>query len=433
MIRRLSIFTGVNTITNIITSAMIGVFLSRGLSVEERGQTYFLFQIIMVMSVVLALGMSQSIIYSVKNRLIEERKTASMSFLIYILVCFSAFLNIDYIYNFIPNSKATNGFSEISELLIASMFFMGAFSIINAYLQTKNENLVKSTFISIVGNLVYLLLFATMFFFTQMSVESCLTIFMISWIARCTLGISVIRLDSGSYKFEYNDAIIFIKSSFLFYINIIVFALYSKINLFVSGFLLSSYEIGLYSVSLTIIELIVIVPSAIGTIMFPYITGNLDIDKNESVKKISKMMFEVSFLTCFFIVIFGRFLIEMMYGENYIESYYSITMMLPGALAYAAVFAFGNFLNSGGYTKKSTNFYILSTLISIPLIYFSCKYFSISGAAIAYSISNIILCVLFLLKVSSVSGSKCKRDYFFTNVNEMVLFVFVKSIIKNKG
>lgn len=431
MVKKIGILTAANTAINIVVSMLVGVIISRGLSVPDRGVVYLILQVTLICSVLLALGTSQTIVYSQKKSDDSDIK----SFTIACIICFIFGITSCIFHSYWPNlMQKVFGLSlsnDTNSLMLIATLTMVYFSIFNSRVQLNNDGIEQSLNISILGNLVYLVCLSLVFYIGFLSVDSCLVIIILSYCIRILFCIILIGWRQYfNFKFNFEFIKYFFKNSIAFWINVFCFIVFSKINLLIAGRYLNSNELGVYSVSLTVIEIVGILPSAIGTVLFPYMVKTDFQEDDGRIKKIARLMFELSATVSVIVAILGLWLITFLYGDSYKAAYLPLLLMLPGAALLSVVYSFTNFLNSTGKTRKSNFVYVVciafSCISSIPLI----KKYGMNGASIAYTLSCSLTFMTFLFV--SNNGFKNGLEYIFVGFKNIQLLSILNRILNNK-
>ncbi|MEM6190616.1 oligosaccharide flippase family protein [Shewanella scandinavica] len=431
MLKNIGILTAANVVINIIVSMAVGVLISRGLSVEDRGTVFLSFQVALICSVVITFGASQSIVYFQRDIKEEANKAFVLS-----TICLSLLTLMIFLFKNIISLAISEIFSivlpkDTYAIFIGSIIAMVIFAIFYAKVQIEDNGIELSLLISIFGNLLYIVIFYVAYILHLLTIKNCITIFFASYIIRFLTTIYWARnLKWAYFKFESTFIKKFTECSALFWINVVFFIIFSKINLLIAGKYLDRTDLGIYSVSLTVIEIVCILPSAIGTVLFPYMVKSGFAENDDRLQTISRLMFEIALCGSLIVFCFGYILIVFLYGSAYSDAYWPLIIMLPGSVMLSVVFSFTNYLNSTGKTKQSNYTYLmcifLSLLISIPLI----DKYHIYGASISYTICCFITFISFLYLCNN--GFSQSSKYLIGNGFRLEIFTQFVALLKRK-
>ena len=179
-------------------------------------------------------------------------------------------------------------------------------------------------------------------------------------------------------------------------------AIYTRINQIYISDLIGTYQLGIYSVALTLSTSWSFVVSSIITSYYASIYA--DDDSASSMKKASNLNRFILLFSMFFLLIFwgfGKEVINILYGERYVGAYVPVLILsvgtmfsLMGSVAYKYVIKYSGF----SYLSKKMIFILI---FSIPTSFFLTKYYGINGASI-----SVVLVELLSLTI---------MNYFFKN------------------
>ena len=118
---------------------------------------------------------------------------------------------------------------------------------------------------------------------------------------------------------------------------------------------------------------------------------------NKELIKINSSLFKISLVIIFFILIAGKFITLILFGQMYLESVLTTTI-----LSFSLIFVFFGVINEHWYIKKNLQKYyalnvFLGAITNVILNYFLIPVYGISGAA--YSTILTYLFIIFLFDV----------------------------------
>ncbi len=169
-----------------------------------------------------------------------------------------------------------------------------------------------------------------------------------------------------------------------------------RFDLYLLAFFLAADSIGLYSVAVTLAQISWYLTNSVTTILLPELGSS---DSNQLAKRTALACRNTVFLTICtqaFVICFGYFLISLLYGTAFVESYFVTLVLLPGILMDSA------FRILSTYYKNINNALLLNTCSGLSLaanivlnIILIPKY-GIYGAAISSSLTYSIKSILAL-------------------------------------
>ena len=195
---------------------------------------------------------------------------------------------------------------------------------------------------------------------------------------------------------------------------------------FMIGYFKSVVEVGLYNVIVPIAILLSITPEVFLQLFFPLVTKQYSIKNFEFIKKISKQIgkwvFMVNLPLFFLIVLFPEIIIKILFGQNYLIAANSLRFLAFGTLFSSVFLISNNLLSMAGGSKTIFYDVIFVSLFNVPLnilliqkkfIFGMDNSLGIIGAAIATSISLLILNLLFLVQARRyASVTPLKKEMF---------------------
>lgn len=161
-------------------------------------------------------------------------------------------------------------------------------------------------------------------------------------------------------------------------------AVYTRINLFFISEFTGSYQLGIYSVALTLAtSWSFFVNSVITSYYTSIYAENDDATAMKQAAKLNRYAVIFSAFFVAFIMIFGKEIIHLLYGDEYKEAYIPVVILCFGTLlSSTGSIAYRYIIKHSGYAYLSKKM-VAVFLISIPLSYFLTKYYGITGAAIS--------------------------------------------------
>lgn len=167
----------------------------------------------------------------------------------------------------------------------------------------------------------------------------------------------------------------------------------AQIDSLLIGYFMDESQVGYYAVALIFVQAVTLLPQAVQAVTTPLIAtyyGKGDLDNIQEL--IKNTMLKISIVILFItliLVIFGKFLITVIFSAEFLSAYLPMVILLIGHSIYATYVSIGGCLSSVGKVQVIFKIDILclglNTLLNIELI----PRFGIFGAASATSISLI--------------------------------------------
>ena len=153
-------------------------------------------------------------------------------------------------------------------------------------------------------------------------------------------------------------------------------------------------EVGYYSISFKIASLTVFILASINTIVAPKFSElfhSQKIDQLFSVaRKSTKLIFWSTMPLLLVFIFFGKDIIILFYGSEFIVCYSPLLILVVGLFISAISGSVGHFMNMCGYEKQFKNIMLISLIANVLLSLLLIPRYGAIGAAISTSVTQII-------------------------------------------
>ena len=175
----------------------------------------------------------------------------------------------------------------------------------------------------------------------------------------------------------------------------------TQIDSLLIGHFMNETEVGYYAVAIVLIQGIILVPSAIQRVTTPAIASYHGKNEYENIRKlIKKTMFKTFLITILFstlLAIFGKFLINILFREEFLPAYIPLLILLIGYSLHAPLISIDGWFSSIGKVKLVFKLVaclaVINTVLNVLLI----PKFGIIGAATATSLSLLVMVTMDLI------------------------------------
>lgn len=211
----------------------------------------------------------------------------------------------------------------------------------------------------------------------------------------------VVRRAFGAFRFsvDFEAWKDMIKDSYKIGLVVMLSILYFRISIIELQLIKGASAVGTFSSAMKCIEMLTIIPGSIVIASFPTFVTDYKNSAGKFIKRITSLltgMFALGVFLSFMFFFFGKHLIIILYGSEFI---YSVNILK--VLAWTIPFVFVNsiltyILISRGDDKFNVLCYLVATLGSIMANFVFIHYFNIVGAACAFLFIEVTLsCSLF--------------------------------------
>jgi O-antigen/teichoic acid export membrane protein len=191
------------------------------------------------------------------------------------------------------------------------------------------------------------------------------------------------------------------------------------------GFLLNEGEAGIYKIVIQLSNLVVFGLTAINQLLQPKFSELYEMKNNTALQELvyysSTMIFILGLLATIIFIVFGEYIIEILFGESYISGISSLTILVLAQLINVVFGSVAALLNMTGNERLTMKILIISLLINIILDLILIPIYGIEGAAIANAISLIVWNVKLTTYVTNKLGIYSSRIVYLMYVIKKIL------------
>lgn len=386
-----------NNIFTLFLSFFSGMIIARILGPTGKGEFYLINQIVTIFSVLFSLGIGPSLLFYIKSLKISKSEGCM------IVICYTLailILSFIFIYLFPTQILLLLDYTITLEQLYYCSFLISLnlfFTFLGFVLMSDINGIKKWSLYSIYGNISYLLFLILFLLIFNGGIMGAIYALLLSSVYRCLLFIKAMNYFKGCYvKIDRSKIKIVLYYSFGIFVSNFFLTSVTRINTFFVNGILSTKELGIYSVAITISELLLIIPSAIGVVIFPYMTSQDNDERINTLCKICRMSLFLSFISSILLAIVAYPFIGIVFGEKFLPAYIPTLLCLPGIIVMAANYSISNYINSSGYPYYSALAFSIGLIVNIVLNLLILKSTGLNGASIIVSLSYILMTICFL-------------------------------------
>jgi len=334
------------------------------------------------------LGLAAPIVYYVSKDKYELKDIVSslitLTILLgFFLVALSLFLLTNFSFAFLKG---------VSPFYIGIAIFGLPFKLLNSFLNSiflAKKQIKKYNILSALSSIIFLITFLIFLLFSKnillnallcqvlsTGIVSVIVIFLIHKLSSITLKINLAFLKD-SLKFAMKTYLDNLTSFFNY-----------RLDMFLVNYFLTSNAVGYYSLAVGLAEFIWYIPGATSTILFPQIASmKSSNDAKEFTPIICRNIIMITFLMALFFLIFGRFLIRVVYGDVFLPSVFPLWILLPGVVMLSINKIVTSDLMGRGKPIFATIISGLVLVITILLDFILIPKLGVNGAALASTIA----------------------------------------------
>lgn len=381
-----------------ICSFLANALLARNLGPELKGEYACILNMASIISVIMGWGIYQSIPFYNRNK--SENEDIIQTYINiftfqFIIYCLCGVLIIA-----INENIVDKWIIIISILDIINQEFCMLMLIVN---------INKRNVIQVCGNVIYVACCLGLYIYNIRDLDSALIVFTFTKIIVLTCYLYSIRKVPNPFKIDIKIIIDKIKFGYLPMLSLLLMTLNYKVDILMLKACKSikMIDIGIYSVGVSIAELVWFIPDVFREVLFNKTAHNDDDDIISVIRVSNYVMLAVAVVE----LIFGKHFIVICYGKEYLQSFQVLLILLLGVPAMAWFKIIYTLFNAQGKRKTSFSLLFLSAILNIIVNYLIIPVWEIYGAALASVCSYAICGFVFLYMYSRMI--KCNMLSFF--------------------
>ena len=396
-------------IIGLITSALI----SRGLGVSLKGEYAYLVNLSGIVVIVVTLGVGQVYSYFVRQYGTKYR---------------NIFININYLHftflitSFLLFSILKNNIVKNIILLSACGMFRDNFVYLSTVENIKNRNIMN-----LISKFIFLINIIIAFFFFKYNLNAFILVLVLDEIIFSLL--LIFKYGFFPKKIEINPSekkkiiVRIYKMGFISMITLLLTTLNYSIDTIILRNLSSSSSVGLYSIGISLANMLWIIPDAFKDVLM---------NKTSKEDSIGDIIFSlksniiISLIITLGFILLGKLFITIVYGSEFIDSYIATIILFFGSISMIFHKIISPLLYSKGYQKKLCVIFLSAVFLNIVMNYILIPKFDIIGAAVASVFSYFLAGISILLIFSKMYKLKIK-EIIFINRKELLK---IKKMIK---
>ncbi|WP_165173776.1 polysaccharide biosynthesis C-terminal domain-containing protein [Adlercreutzia sp. ZJ242] len=361
----------------VMVSFGVSVAVNRGLGVELKGEYAYIINIASVICLGMAFGLGQT--YSTFLR--EKGEHVKFTFVALSCIHFGVgFVGCCFLWIFQVDPFF------ITILALSALAGLRA----NVSMIAVIENASKRNIVELVCDILYFVALCFLVYEDKLTVMSALACYAFNDGLRALALALSFRLKPSLKKLRFADLTKIYKSSAVTAIVLTLIAINYSIDVVMLGWLSTNYEVGLYSVAVTLANMLLLVPDALKEVLFGDSARG---DSKRAVVNSIKMSWAVSAILIVLFVLFGQHAISILYGEEYSSSYGLTVILFLSCIPMAFFKIVQPIYISHGLQSRMGIFLLMSGIANIVLNIILIPIFNGWGAACA-SIASYSGCAL---------------------------------------
>jgi O-antigen/teichoic acid export membrane protein len=225
---------------------------------------------------------------------------------------------------------------------------------------------------------------------------------LVSIVVAVLIVIAARRLARSQWRPDVSLLARMIRYGIKFHIAILAGAIIFRADLLVVNHFRGPDEAGVYSVATQFGMLLMLLPSVIATLLFPRVTAEQDA-RGETTALVTRYTALVTFFCCLAAVPFS-FLLPLIYGSAFAEATWLLLILLPGVFLIGLESVLVQHFNALGLPRIIPIYWVVTLIVNLVLVFAFVPRFGAQGAAIASTISYMLIFALVMRQFLTTTG-----------------------------
>jgi O-antigen/teichoic acid export membrane protein len=217
-----------------------------------------------------------------------------------------------------------------------------------------------------------------------------------------------------------------LKTGVVYALSFLVIQLNYRIDVLLLKALSTPAEVGIYSLGVSVAELLWQVPMAISIVVMSRTANTANLDAmNVNTARLLRVSLVFGLVISFFIVVLSPWVVPLVFGEKFRSSILVMQTILPGILMVIMFRILSGQLSGMGRPDAALRAFIPALVLNVVLNYLWIPTYGATGAVMATNLSYTLGSVVYLFTYSRLTGMRVKEILRFSQED----WVFLQRII----
>ena len=203
-----------------------------------------------------------------------------------------------------------------------------------------------------------------------------------------------------------------------------------RLDIFILLFFLNAAAVGVYSIGVTMAQILWYVSNSVNTVLFPYLTSSDGKDLDVFTARILKYTLFSNILVVFGLILVGLPLVQLLYGTIFSEAYFIFLVLSPGLLSDSVARSLAAWLKGTNRALALSKLSSVSLAVNILLCIILIPNWGVYGAAFSSMISYTLRAVMLTMMFCKISKVPLSQMFIFSEGELMEVKVSLVENIK---
>jgi O-antigen/teichoic acid export membrane protein len=179
-----------------------------------------------------------------------------------------------------------------------------------------------------------------------------------------------------------------------------------RVDTFILEHIRGIAEVGTYSIATGLAEMVLLIPSALGTVLFARLPAATRAEREAVTPVMVRRTLLVSGVLCAILAVASSNILAVVAGPRFVSAGPAMRLLLPGVLAMSMNYVLYNFFASTERIATAVGCFLLGVVMNVLLNLYLVPRYGQNGAAIASSVSYISTTALLLHHAARSLGQR---------------------------
>lgn len=397
---------GSNVFT-LVTNLLLVVILVRVLGPADFGLYTSLMVVPMLVVSFFQMGIRASTVYQIGSGKHDDSSIVSAVFSILLVTSFAGILFSGLAYFFV----STTGYSLLMMGMALVVIPMRLTAVYTGGVFLGKEEIPSANLMNWLSGLLMLLFAAVFVLLLRWGLNGALlSLLLANAVVACVALIKLVR--RFRIKISFLNPLIkkLLRTGIVYAVSFLVIQLNYRIDVLLLKALSSPAEVGIYSLGVSVAELLWQVPLAISVVVMSRSANATDKSAmNQSTARLLRVSLVFGMIISMFVVLLSPWIVPLIFGEKFRSSVIIMQTILPGILMVIIFRILSGQLSGMGRPEVALKAFIPALLLNIGLNYLWIPDYGANGAVMATNISYTLGSVIYLFAFSRISGISIKE------------------------
>lgn len=414
-----SIISIVFYVLSSIVAIIYSIFLGRVLGAEGIGKINLITLTLSTCNLFLNFGLGQSLVFfnakKSQNKVVLNSLVATLAISLFSLILF--LLNIKLVTRYLPDFPI-----HWIYILILIIPLINLKNLAEYYYASAGNFFLNSglNFIDLLLKLIFSYIFILLFPKLNAFFYS---IILVSFLIGFVPWISILRnynLKELFSHFSFDNILSLFKFGIPSYLSVLVAFLSLRVDQLIIGAFMNNNALGIYVVAVIFAELPFKISNALTKVLFAKISSDVPFSANFTAHTL-RVVLLMSLLIIVLLLLFGKYFVAILYGQNFQSVYSVLVYLLPGSYFFNITQILSSDLSGRGYPSLGMKSGLILLFLSISFNLMIIPKFGLLGVAIISSL-NYLFSACFMLFYFSKKTNIGYKELFLVKKSD---FIFV--------